>query len=758
MIENRDFIVFSDDWGRHPSSCQHIFKRIALKNRVLWVNTIGLRSPTIGKYVIGRGVEKIKSWLYPLRKINDSFYVYSPFMLPFEGIKLIDKFNNWNVSVSVKKVIKRLGFKDAIFWTTVPNVGNLLGAFNESLSVYYCTDDYSLWPGANRDLIVEQENALDKNSNIIFAVSKVLVDSKSKRNANVFYLPHGVDLEHFNGINRAEPVLPEEVRSIQRPRIGFFGLIYEKIDLDLIKYIAVNNPNYSIVMIGRIAVDVSRFSDVKNVYFLGPRPYEILPDYIKELDVCILPYVRDEQIARSSPLKLKECLAAGKPVVSIDLPEVREYKAYVYISEDYEDFSNKIRLSLQSDSDEQAKQRQAAVKGEGWDSKVEFISDKLNDLLSKKKKINVMHLRIVTGAGGGPEKTILLSTQRTDKEKFNVVSVYLKNKNDDSVVIREKAVQMGIVLHEVLEQGKFDWKAIKEIKKLIEKYDIDILDCHDYKSNLIGFILSKSYPIKLITTIHGWSGKSLKEQFYYFVDKMILRYFDKVIIVYQGMNSYLLRKGVSQARLVTIHNAIDADDFKRGYASVTIRAELKVRDTDILVGNVCRLSKEKNLGLFLLAAQKIALAIDNVKFILVGDGPEKDNLKRYANKLGIGDKVIFPGERKDIKNIYDALDVLMLTSLKEGLPNVVLEAMAMEVSVVATKVGGVEELVEDGKNGLLFEPNDVDGIANGVIKILKDKQTAENFKRGSRAKVCNEFSFAARTKKMEDLYLEVMGV
>ncbi len=372
------------------------------------------------------------------------------------------------------------------------------------------------------------------------------------------------------------------------------------------------------------------------------------------------------------------------------------------------------------------------------------------------KKIAIMHLRSSSGSGGGPEKTILLSAEKIDKERFNMIIVYLKGEDDLIFSIAKKAQEKRLNFHTILERRRLDWKAISTILGLLKRYQIDILHCHGYKSNVLGLLLSRWCSVKLITTTHGWIGNDPKERFYNWLDRIAIRYCDMVIAVSEVMRGCLSSVGVPAQRLVTIHNAVDLEDFRADGELGDIRREINIDRKDPVVGAVGRLSREKDLRTLLLVAKEVISKVGNVKFLIVGEGPELVTLTALAKKLRIERDTFFLGQRKDIKRIYNTMDLLVSTSITEGLPNTVLEALAIELPVVATDVGGVGEIIKHGENGLLFRPEDIDGIAGGIVRLLLDQRMARGFAKEGRKIVCEKFSFDERMRKVERLYLELL--
>ena len=335
MIKDQDFLVFSDDWGRHPSSCQHIIKNILPYNRVLWINTIGMRNPQLSLYDIKRGIEKIKGWLTPdtngTKSDTGNLSVISPFMIPYTGSGAVRALNSMSVINKVKSAMTRLGFKNPWLITTLPTTVDYLHCFGEKCIVYYCVDDFTRWPGVDRHLIAQMEEKLLISADLVFATATELCNRKIRNGRRPVLLPHGVDYQHFCRESSNE-IKPPVVDSIRKPVIGFFGAISPWLDYDLITRAAIARPQWSYVFIGPADTDVSRIAKLENVYLLGKVPYEQLPAYAASFDVGIIPFQVNDLTASVNPVKLLEYLACGLPVVSTDMPHVRAYAEAVYVA------------------------------------------------------------------------------------------------------------------------------------------------------------------------------------------------------------------------------------------------------------------------------------------------------------------------------------------------------------------------------------------------------------------------------------------
>lgn len=383
----------------------------------------------------------------------------------------------------------------------------------------------------------------------------------------------------------------------------------------------------------------------------------------------------------------------------------------------------------------------------------------MSDVQKRPGTITVMQCRSTYATGGGPDKTVLLIAEKADPERFNVVVLYMRGAHDEAFQIGNWARAKGLTFHEVLEHTKLDLKNLREIHTLIQRYQVDILHARDYKTAVVGYLLSFFHPrMKLIFTSHLWQDlDSLKMKFYTWLNIKALTRYHKIIAVSDDLKRYMIGRGIDERKIVTVHNAIDVDAWSRQRVTSTLREELALPPDAKLIGVVGRLRYEKDLPTTLQVAERVIRERPDAYFLIVGDGPDKDALEQQAREMGLEDHVLFLGFRKDADNIYAGLDIFASTARTEGTPNTVLEAMAMDVPVVYTAVGGVPELVEDGKTGLLCRVGDVEGISGAILSLLNDPEKAIEFGKRGRERVCDHFSLTNRLQKLEAIYEDVAG-
>jgi len=302
--------------------------------------------------------------------------------------------------------------------------------------------------------------------------------------------------------------------------------------------------------------------------------------------------------------------------------------------------------------------------------------------------------------------------------------------------------------------GRVDVSTIRLITKTLKTQKIDIIHSHGYKSNLYAVAASAGKTVSRIATCHNWLGDDRKMKLYARLDKAFLNRFDKVVAVSDSVEKEILKHNISPAKVLVIPNGIDLDRFISGRKTDTLRREFGIDPKCTIVGTVGRLSEEKGHTHLLHGAQKVLRTYPDVVFLIVGDGPLRQDLQDKALQVGRGgsdNPFLFTGFRDDMEEIYSLLDIFVLPSLTEGLPMVLLEAMAAQKPVVATRVGAVPRVVQDGHSGLLILPGDVESLAEAIMDLLKDSQRAQHLAQKGYERVRDHFS----AKRMAEKYIKV---
>lgn len=384
MLKGRNIIIFGEDWGRFPSTTQHIGRVLLETNRIMWIGSLAHRKPNFSLRDVKRVFEKLKNIFKPHENkliVEQPEYpiLIHPFIIPLHDFNLVRRINSFLLRRAILKAIKKYNFEKPILITSTPVIFGLIGKLGETSSHYFCLDDYSHFEGAFISLIQMEKELLSKVTSY-FAVSQLLLDMKQASSGNNFFLPQGVQTEHFRkNIDK----IPNDIKNLKKPVIGFFGLISEWIDLDLIAHSASELPNYSFLIIGKPSVDVSVFKKYSNITFIGEVDFIDLPNYASIFDVGIIPFKVNDLTLACNPLKLLEYLSLGIPVVSVNLPEVIKFNSVAYIANNYQEFVEKIKLALNENNTELTNLRLSVANKHSWTSITEAICDKIISLENK---------------------------------------------------------------------------------------------------------------------------------------------------------------------------------------------------------------------------------------------------------------------------------------------------------------------------------------------------------------------------------------
>lgn len=369
-LRGRDMLCFGHDWSGDPLSKTHLMRLLARDNRVLWINSIGYRAPTASGRDVKRLFAKLAAATQPVREVEPNLFVLAPLAIPAHGVPAIQKVNRALLQLQVRRAMKKLGFRRVVNWVFNPTAAVVAGSLSESLVIYYCVDEFTAMSGVPAQL-VELERSLLQKADLVIVSSEELRKTKSRHNPHTFLVRHGVQFDHFRKALLPETKIPEDIAALPRPVIGYFGLMAEDwIDLPLMEAVARKFSTGSMVLLGKVTTDLSRLTALPNVHALGRKPFEELPAYAKAFDVAINPFPLNEVTLNANPLKVREYLAAGLPVVSTRIPEVEVVKE-VAIADSTEAFLEAIEVALRKPGPRA--ERSEAMRRESWEAKLEEV-------------------------------------------------------------------------------------------------------------------------------------------------------------------------------------------------------------------------------------------------------------------------------------------------------------------------------------------------------------------------------------------------
>jgi glycosyltransferase involved in cell wall biosynthesis len=353
----REIVMVSNaDWDHCLwTNNQHMAMGLATHGfRVLYVESLGLRKPTVKGRDLKRIVRRLIRGIQGLRMVRPGLWVFSPLVVPFHRYERVRRLNERLLGVSLRSMTKYLHFKDPILWTYNPLMFTLVKTLGASFLVYHCVDDLSAVPRTPTGALMQAEKSIASLADIIFTTSKRLLNRFSSLGSHsTYYFPNVADFEHFSKA-RAEGSIPDDLESIPTPRIGFVGAISShKLDFNLIASVAERRPDWHWVLIGPWDTGEPERGrtplEKPNVHLLGHREYHTLPDYLRGIDVAVLPCRINTYTRSMFPLKFFEYLAAGKPVVATPLEALEDYSGSFRTADSAERFHDAIDGILAGD-------------------------------------------------------------------------------------------------------------------------------------------------------------------------------------------------------------------------------------------------------------------------------------------------------------------------------------------------------------------------------------------------------------------------
>jgi glycosyltransferase involved in cell wall biosynthesis len=368
----------------------------------------------------------------------------------------------------------------------------------------------------------------------------------------------------------------------------------------------------------------------------------------------------------------------------------------------------------------------------------------------------ILHLRTVSGHGGGPEKTLLASPTFL-ADQYNVRLLYIRPVVDPNYDMPQRARNLGVELVDIPERGPLDPRTWWRAARAVRQFQPDLLHAHDYKTNILSLCLGWKFRLPVVTTLHGYVTRGTRLDLYYRLDRHVLRRIDHCIAVSQDLDNLLADLGVAQQRRSLIENGIDTELFQRRVPQAEMKQQLGFQPDRLLVGAVGRLQPEKGFGDLIQAAAGLLDRDLDFDLAIIGDGPLHKELEQQIALTGHRDRIRLLGFRGDMIELYQALDVFALSSYREGLPNVLLEAMAMGTAVVATRIAGIPQVIQSGVNGLLVEPGDCGPLQTALRDLLRSPSLRQQLQGRARQTVEQRYSFAMRMERVRNVYDRIIS-
>jgi glycosyltransferase involved in cell wall biosynthesis len=367
-------IAFCKDWHEDPTSNHHVLRELAKTRRVLWLNSLSTRKPNLTS---ARDLGKIKRKLREFTKgavnVENDLWVATPLVLPLPQSDIANRINRQILRATIRALRYQLGIDKFHLVTFLPNTAPYIGTLGEERSFYYCVDEWATFPGLDREGTIAMERALLEKVDATFTTSLALKDKKSQHCKQTVLAPHGVDYAKFARAIDDKLEIPADLAALPGKKIGFFGTLRDFLDYELMAHVAKARPDWSLALIGQELCDIGPLKGLPNVHLLGQKKHDELPAYCKGFDVGLIPYRIDNDVKFINPLKLREYLSAGLPVVSTNMPEVQPYAHLCHIAETGDEMVAAIEQALREGSSKERLERSNGMKNETWQARVASI-------------------------------------------------------------------------------------------------------------------------------------------------------------------------------------------------------------------------------------------------------------------------------------------------------------------------------------------------------------------------------------------------
>ena len=374
------------------------------------------------------------------------------------------------------------------------------------------------------------------------------------------------------------------------------------------------------------------------------------------------------------------------------------------------------------------------------------------------RPVRVLELRSTSAQGGGPERALLLAAAAARAHRLEETLCFLRRRGEPELWVHRRALEMGTASHVVEERFAIEPRTPGRLRRLVRRHEIQIVHGHDYKADLLAFLLARLEGVLPVATAHGWPVRTARERLLYYPgDRRLLASFPLVFAVSSDLRDRLLAAGAAPASVELLPNAVDVDVFRADEAArARVRKEWGVGESERVIGSLGRLDPEKRPDLLLDAFAAVASQRSEARLVISGAGTLGPWLEAEASRRGLAGRSIVLGHRSDAENVLRGFDVFVQCSDSEGSPYGLLEAMASETPVVATAVGDTPAVVRDQLDGILVRPGDPQTLARAVDDVLCDPGAARRRAVAARERVCAERSLAARQARVAESYRRLL--
>ena len=363
-------VCFGKDWDDDPTSNTHVMRALAADRRVLWLESIGMRVPRVGSpRDLRRIANRLSLAARAPRQVAPNLWIASPILLPLPHSAGATALNRRLLRRTVARLARRLDLGRYELWTFLPNTAAYADALDPDLVVYYCVDNWAASRGYDGARLAALEQDLCRRADVVFGTSRTLVAARSAVNPETHLATHGVDHAHFARALAPETLVAPEVAALPKPVLGVVGLLDDRIDVALLDRLAREHPEWTIALVGTVALDPAPLARHANVRFLGRQPYARLPAILKGFAAGLVPFVVNDYTRDINPVKAREYLSAGLPVIGTALPEIAALGEAVAAT-DHADFIAAVARAIRDDTPARRTARSTAMAGETWAQRV----------------------------------------------------------------------------------------------------------------------------------------------------------------------------------------------------------------------------------------------------------------------------------------------------------------------------------------------------------------------------------------------------